>query len=69
MGIVEALVPLLVSLGKIVSDYITANAEQRAALIAQADADYAACKATILGLAAQVASNDENADKIAAEKP
>ena len=69
MGILESLAPLLVSLGKIVVDYATANAEKRAELIAQADADYAKCKATILGLAAAVSDADAAADAIADAKP
>ncbi len=69
MGVVEALVPLLLSLGKIAADYALADAVQRAALLAQADEDYAKCKSIILGLAEKVAANDKAADAIADAKP
>jgi hypothetical protein len=69
MAILTALIPLLISLGKIVAEYATANAEQRKALIAQADADFEQCKATVLGLAVQVTANDAAADAIADSKP
>lgn len=69
MGIVETLVPLLLSLGKVVAEYATANAEKRQQLIAQADADYAKCRDTVLGLAGEVQANDAAADAIADGKP
>ena len=68
MGLVESLVPLLLSLGKIAAEYATANAAQRADLIAQADAEYAACRDRILGLAQVIIENDAAADAAADAK-
>lgn len=69
MGIVEALLPLAVTLTKIVVENVTATAARRAELLAEADAEFAKCRATVLGLMAQVAASDAAADAIADAKP
>ncbi len=68
-SLVEMVTGLAAKLINIGVQHGTASEEERAELLAQADLDYAECRAVIAGMDAAIAKNNAEADAAAEAKP